>query len=531
METSWSPSIETIPDSDSIPRQSKPCGPRMVQLDNRKTHDADSIRQLEKGRAAPLFFAFAGIFALVGRGAFYSSDEAGIFNTAVAIAESGSMAIGPGEGVHIGHGGQNYSRREILPILATIPFVELGKIFGVLARGTSPPVADGAAQFTGTNWPVFVCVTLIGPLLSAATVVLIYLFVIADGGSRSAALSFAVAAALGTPLIVYSKTIFAQVFESAFLMGAFLAARRWRDAPSSARALEIAIACALSVLSRPSSAPAALCFLCLIGFAGSAPASLRFRCAALFLLTVSIAASAVGWINFLRWGSPIDFGYHEPEFTFSTSLPVGVFGLLASPGKCVFLYAPALVVPVIFARRLWRHGPPEFLLALATTAAYLAVYSRWSGWHGDLAWGPRFIVPLVAPWLAIGARAFRAAPSPHRWVWLVVPTLIGGVIQCLGLAVYIQWINALRPDPFELTASHLVATVRAIAEHGVDDLWIWSLHSTSSTGRGGLMLMLLGVVLVAANLLHRRASASEERWCVRAIMALTAILVLGSWLR
>ncbi|MCX7015575.1 MAG: hypothetical protein NTW86_23985, partial [Candidatus Sumerlaeota bacterium] len=94
-------------------------------------------------------------------------------------------------------------------------------------------------------------------------------------------------------------------------------------------------------------------------------------------------------------------GYaHTPGFI--TPLAVGLFGFLLSPGKSLFVFSPILLLSLAgfpsFAR---RHRRPA-LLALAFSAVFLILYSKWFLWTGGTCWGPRFLLPLI-PLLWVGA--------------------------------------------------------------------------------------------------------------------------------
>jgi hypothetical protein len=134
---------------------------------------------------------------------------------------------------------------------------------------------------------------------------------------------------------------------------------------------------------------------------------------------------------------------------------IGAKGLLFSPGKSIFLYAPPLVLALVGARAFIRRTGWPGAVALAVPAMYFVVYSMKGVWYGGNAWGPRYLVPavpflmlLAAPvlewWLA---EARRAAGATGRWrrlgAWAIAALVLAGVgVQFLGVAknfdVYLQ---------------------------------------------------------------------------------------------
>ncbi len=132
--------------------------------------------------------------------------------------------------------------------------------------------------------------------------------------------------------------------------------------------------------------------------------------------------------NVLRFGDPFRFGYEGEGFT--TPLWQGIAGLLFSPGRSVFVYAPPLVLSLILWPRFRRVCPAlADLLALAWGSA-LIFYGAWWAWHGGWSWGPRFLVPLIP----LSMLPLIVLPDGWRWrVALAVLILAGTLIQMTGI--------------------------------------------------------------------------------------------------
>ncbi len=136
---------------------------------------------------------------------------------------------------------------------------------------------------------------------------------------------------------------------------------------------------------------------------------------------------------------------------------IGARGLLLSPGKSIFLYAPPLALAFIGARPFIRRTGWLGAVALAVPAAYFVVYSMKGVWYGGNAWGPRYLVPavpflmlLAAPvfeWWLTGARqAARAAGWRRLGTGAIAALVLAGIgVQLLGVAknfdVYLQIVS------------------------------------------------------------------------------------------
>lgn len=97
--------------------------------------------------------------------------------------------------------------------------------------------------------------------------------------------------------------------------------------------------------------------------------------------------------NWLRFGSPLDSGYYEVAWT--TPPLLGLYGLLFSPGKGVFLYTPLLLLSLAALPLFWRKHPPLAAMLALWWLAYLAFYAPYNFWTGGVNWGPRFLLPLI----------------------------------------------------------------------------------------------------------------------------------------
>lgn len=441
-----------------------------------------------------------------------SSDEGGIFNTTAAMTRF-SLAIPPGENVHQGKDGGYYSVRELLPSVLGLPTYIAGLVVEVTRPFGDAPVALGPASFSakgfhGSNWSVFLTISVVGPIAIALTLRMLYRFVLLEGGSTRLAVSTVFLAGLTTPLLVYSKTIFPQVFESACLMGAFLAARRWREKPGLRVALQLGIACGLGFLTRTMFAPVAFCFGIYLLTVDSVP-SRKMRMGAIlsFASPLLVAVLLTFGFNYLKWGSILNFGRAGHE-QFTTNLFDGVYGLLLSPGKGLFWYAPICWLAVARWRKIQSSGSPEFVLALVLTAIYLVVYGQWYDWFGGLCWGPRFVVPLIAPWVALIARSLHGSWSTWLRVSVGLLALVGGAISFAGAAVFPHWVDEFNPDPFSLSNSHLWLTLQIAVKQGADDFWITNpLHADS----GGLLGVAILVSLMLVGLWRFATQPSDVK--------------------
>ena len=129
---------------------------------------------------------------------------------------------------------------------------------------------------------------------------------------------------------------------------------------------------------------------------------------ALGVFTGALCLHGLG--NFALYGSLLETGYGSELLRFTTPLGEGLFGLLLSPGRSLFLYAPVVAIGLVGLSRAPRLAK---ILCAGTPLLHLLVVARWWSWEGSAAWGPRHLLTvlplLVAPAALISVGVVRIA--------------------------------------------------------------------------------------------------------------------------
>jgi hypothetical protein len=165
-------------------------------------------------------------------------------------------------------------------------------------------------------------------------------------------------------------------------------------------------------------------------------------CALLLPLACFSAVSL--WYNYARFGHVFEAGYAGERDGlgggFTTPLLTGLFGLALSPGKGFFFYNPVAILGLLGLRSFLRRHSAAGLAMLGIALSVVLVHARWWAWHGDWAWGPRFMLPL-APIFAVFslARIERMLHETARWRMLRLALLaallqLSILVQLLGLS-------------------------------------------------------------------------------------------------
>jgi hypothetical protein len=114
----------------------------------------------------------------------------------------------------------------------------------------------------------------------------------------------------------------------------------------------------------------------------------------IYLVPSLLVGLGLLYFNFIRFGSLSETGYSQ-EMLFREPW-VGAFGLLFSPGRGLFIYAPFLLLLFWGLRPAWRRLPRLYFWLIVTLClSYWLFYGSWYAWGGAWGWGPRFLLPIL----------------------------------------------------------------------------------------------------------------------------------------
>ncbi len=119
----------------------------------------------------------------------------------------------------------------------------------------------------------------------------------------------------------------------------------------------------------------------------------------LFLFPIFISFFVVALYNFYRFGNVFETGYGD-KVKFNVQILEGLYGLLFSSGKSVFVYSPILIIAIILFPKFLKKHKAEGILFISIFIISLLFYSKWNSWQGGFCWGPRFLLPAI-PFLVI----------------------------------------------------------------------------------------------------------------------------------
>ena len=366
---------------------------------------------------ALIFLVFLAFYGLTSRGGLQVSDEVAVLATSVALATEGNLAIdelqwlqdavGIGQKGPDGHLYAKYFPGNVLSAALIYKLAERQNDQPFVWNSKALAPSDSGARLAMRLNAIFgaLAMTWLFLLLSqyfslqTTVVTLILVGVCSDWWYQS-------------------RGFLSEVGASAFMLGSLYFATRNRPYYSSS-------ALALSVLFRP---------LNLLGLPVWALSVWRTdRKAAWSVLPIFASLLVLAAYNFLRFASPFDFGYANEAF--GSSIFAGLYGILLSPGRSLFLYSPILLLALPGIALLYQKEKSLAAVCSITILAYTLTIATWHRWDGGWTWGSRLLTPIV-PIIGILIAPVIERMWSKRWLFALVTFLaiVGFGVQIVALA-------------------------------------------------------------------------------------------------
>ena len=140
--------------------------------------------------------------------------------------------------------------------------------------------------------------------------------------------------------------------------------------------------------------------------------------------------------NYTRFGNIFESGYgsinmNGGDFQIKSSMFEGLWGLLLSSGKSIWVYSPILIYCLYFAvknlKKYWID-----LLFLIVLVVNVIFYSRLAFWSGELSYGPRYLATIIP---------FGGLVLAKHWKEINKKILIGLVV----IGLWVQFVGISIP--------------------------------------------------------------------------------------
>lgn len=381
-------------------------------------------QQISSDRALALVLALLlfGVYLLSFNGRITSSDGLSMFAVTESFVKRGELATD-----------QMWTFFGTKSIAAPD-----GEVYSKYGYGTSLLAAPLYALALYVPFSGLMQVTLLTSALAVAlTAAMLYLSTRRLGYGASAAVIVALLFGLATPAWVYAKEFWSEPFAAMTLLAAFYFCLRYRNSGSVRDALWAGVLLGLAVTVRTTNVflvPVYAAFAFVEWGGGNLSQSRRERGEGLitFLVPIGVLGLSVLAYNWMRFGNPLTTGYRADE-DFSNNLLLGAYGLLASPGKGLFVYAPFLAVVPFGVWQFWREHRRVLFFIGALVGFHVLVFSAWYYWWGGTNWAARFLVPTLPFLVLLCAPLVKLILEPRKGAAFVALRIVFGALVVVSV--------------------------------------------------------------------------------------------------
>lgn len=393
------------------------------------------------------------LYLAVARNIYYNHEP-----TAPLYEYTGGVWVGKNihMNTHIGKDNKTYSKTGIGYSLAMVPAVALTDL--VYKYYQIPPPVHFPLE---SDWLLLFLASFTNMFFSALLGVVLFLYLLRLKLTPTPALFISLISIFTTNLFVFTKHSYAHMMFSSFLLLSFYLLKRFSQTQKYQYLLFSGLSYGVVILSyNPTFAlpviPYILYYLLL-----TKPKlnliSLKAHLKQLFLLFISIFPFLVVyyWLEEMRSPaviSNISATIYQGK-TFASNVPFriyfeGIYGQLFSPGRSFFIYSPVILLIPLFWHKIKRYLVPEIVVLISISVIYLIFLSTQrvseggdqiiGYWHGELSWGPRYLVPLIPFALLIVGAIYKTLTLKAKFVIFYPLLLIGFFIQITGVLIPYQ---------------------------------------------------------------------------------------------
>jgi hypothetical protein len=405
---------------------------------------------------ALLLVTFACFYFAIGPGNFFAVDEVMEEETAQELILRRNLGVAAMQDTRPGRAQSYYTVKGPGLPLASLPFVYLGlKLDDALGSMNGGPLAGSpiGSEEQPLRWGGRLAISAaltVNALVGAAIVAVLFLVGIQLSPNRRAALLMAIAAGLATLVMSEATHFYQHALDALMVILAFWFFAGQETGQLEHRALFGGMSLGVAMLARPDAVPAAV-VLWLYGIAAAWRLVRNFsdRWPRMIRRTLLSGVGPLGaiagtmYFNFLRFGSVTQFGYTESRARFVidvAQVAKAIAGYLLSPSLSIFLFSAPLILVLAVGRRAYRRWPLETATLIFAATAHLMMIALNRSWHGDLSYGPRYMLEFIVLLMPLTLPAFEIAADSKSWrpaVAVGAVVVFGMAVQLIGVAVFV----------------------------------------------------------------------------------------------
>lgn len=323
-----------------------------------------------------IFLFFLLGYIMITAGVFWEYDSHSVVNLTKNFVDHGKFTVDCSLGIK-GLYANCYPRYGIFMSLVIIPLYLFEKIItGVLHVNYFPP-----NFFPG----------LLNAFVSAGLAVLIYQYLRKIEIGKRVSLLTTLIFGWATYVPAYTKTLFPEPLITLLVLSFFYLILFGR--PTRKIYFTAGLLFGLSFLTRVT-----LLIVLLPVFYVFRSKKTSLKMMICFFIPCAAAAAVFFIYNQMRFGHVLMTGYQP---VFNSRILDGIYLYFFSPGKSIFLYQPVIIFSLFGMKKFFHAKKQIFIAFFLLTAVHILFFSKYTCIvkyacaAGDLAWGPRFLYPIL----------------------------------------------------------------------------------------------------------------------------------------
>ncbi|MGD9129825.1 MAG: hypothetical protein PVJ09_05055 [Candidatus Woesebacteria bacterium] len=358
-----------------------------------------------------------------------------------------------------GKDGKIYSMTGLAYSLAFIPAVIIEDFFLKLAN--QKPLSGFPLQ---SDWPILLVASMTNAFFGALLVVTLYQYLRSFAISHKQSIFLSFIAMLSTNLFVYTKHVYPHMMFTSFLTLAFyfirlhsLRNKKIKNKLLKAKYLFFAgLSYGVVIITyNPtfifSALPLILYYLLLEKQKFNLK-KIKLNIKILKQIIIDAFYALLGilpfcliyfYFNIIRFGSAIYTGYDASltisKFPAPYVIFEGIWGVLFSPGRSIFVYSPILLMLIFFWWKLKKNLSPEIVSFFLLTLIYVYFIGTNKGgpnflvWHGEMSWGNRYMVAILPFLFILIAKIYQNLSRYNKYLVFFPLVIVGLYVQLLGI--------------------------------------------------------------------------------------------------
>lgn len=351
------------------------------------------------------------VFLLTSAGHFYSIDEERMFTSTTQLWDVMRSVVDPSVVLP----NRIFTKYGPVPSLLALPLYGIGSFVASIAP-------TGLESFL-----VRMFVTWVNAFTTASTAVLLGWLTLQRHRNVTTAYLMAVIYAFATMAWIYTGSFFSEPTAAFFLLAASIPV--FTAAADTTRLRWLILASGFATFAAIQTKAGMAFALPVIGMTVAFTAYRDKDWQKIIVWGGAAILSAVLFLfyNFYVYGGFLSTGYAEGTPTLRLSyILTGLYGQFLSSGKSVFLYNPIVLLwPLGLYIQARRRNWVVLGMGTAVITAVVIVHANVTYWHGDGAWGPRYLLMIIPYMLLSVSDVIEWLHNQSRyWRWLVIAFLL-----------------------------------------------------------------------------------------------------------